>query len=113
MTEGATVGGFANKPDGYDFVATYTTLEAAYSGQHKFGPRVEPLSNSEAQLTLLPNPNVGVLNAKYLIESFVIPNMENSKAFIDNFASYSGTVCSTIATVHRAIDHLSKSLKTV
>jgi hypothetical protein len=59
----------------------------------------------------LPNPNVGVLNAKFLIESFVVPNMKNSKAFIDDFNSYSANVSVTVATVVRAMDQLSKRLK--
>ena len=103
--------GFKNKIDGYDFETTYETLDAAYRGEHEFGPRLEPLSNFDAQLNFLPNPNVGVLNAKYLIESFIIPNMPNSEAFIDDFANYSGTVCATVGTVQRAMDQLFRSLK--
>jgi hypothetical protein len=69
------------------------------------------LSNLEGQLDFLPNANVGVLNAKYLIESFVVPKLQNSAAFIDDFASYSGTVCATVGTVRRAIDALFTSYK--
>ncbi|MFZ1104959.1 MAG: hypothetical protein WAN86_19255, partial [Hyphomicrobiaceae bacterium] len=65
----------------------------------------------DAQLYFLPNPNVGVLNAKYLIESFALPYMSNSSAFIEQFHLYSLTVCASIGTVRRAMDHLTKMLK--
>jgi hypothetical protein len=81
ITLGAISGGFKSSTD-YDFEKTYNTLEAAYRGQHRFDPRVEHLSNSNAQLAFLPNPDMGVLNAKYLVEAFVIPHTENSKALI-------------------------------
>ena len=110
MTQGA-MAAFVDKLDGYDFELTYTTLEAVYRGQHKFDRRVEPLSNLKAQIHFLPNPNVGVLNAKYLIESFVIPNMNNSKTFIDDFEFYSSPFCVSIATVQRAMNQLFKSFK--
>jgi hypothetical protein len=110
MTQGA-ISAFTSKPDGYDFGKTYTTLEAAYRGQHKFDWRVEPLNNLGAQFNWLPNPNIGVLNAKYLIESFVIPNMNNADAFISDFKGYSSTVFASVGTVGRAINQLSKSLK--
>ncbi len=111
MTHGATITAFASAPDGYNFEKTYATLEAAYLGQHKFDRRVEPLSNVDARLTFLPNQAVGVVNAKYLIESFVIPNMNNSQAFIDDFNGYSSTVSATIGTVRRVMDHLFASFK--
>jgi hypothetical protein len=98
MTHGAVVEAFSIKPDGYDFETTYTTLEAA-------------LTNLNHQFDYLPNPNVGVLNAKYLIENFVIPNMKNSNAFIDDFQLYSGTVCQGVSIARRAIVQLSKSAK--
>lgn len=65
----------------------------------------------DAQLMYLPNPNVGVLNAKYLMEVFIVRNMPNSEAFFDDFQGYSGTVSATIATVRRAMDHLFRSYK--
>lgn len=71
ITRGATVTAFSSAPDGYNFETTYATLEAAYRGQHKFDRRVEPLSNVDAHINFLPNQNVGVVNAKYLIESFL------------------------------------------
>ena len=111
ITYGAAIEAFPNKPDGYDFETTYTTLAAAYRWQHKFDRRVEPLSNSELKFPLLPNPDVGVLNAKYLIESFVIPNMKNSQSFIDDFYSYSITVCQGVGIVLKAAVHVSKWLK--
>lgn len=111
ITRGATVTAFSSAPDGYNFETTYATLEAAYRGQHKFDRRVEPLSNVDAHINFLPNQNVGVVNAKYLIESFVIPNMQNGQAFIDDFKSYSSTVCAAIGTVRRAMDHVFGSFK--
>jgi hypothetical protein len=102
---------FSEEMDGYDFESTYKTLEAAYRGQHKFDRRVEPLSNPNATIHFLPNQKIGVLNAKYLVEAFVIPHMKNSAAFIDQFQSYSSTVCASIGTVQRAIEHISKSFK--
>jgi hypothetical protein len=110
ITQGA-IAGFANKPDGYDFETTYATLEAIYGGQHKFDQRVASLSNRGSQIHFLPNGNAGVSNAKYLIESFVIPNMKNSEAFIDDFQSYSSTVCATVGTVQRAINQLLSTMK--
>ena len=109
MTKGAMsrFNGF----DGNDFRTTYDTVEAVYRGQHKFDLNIEQLSNRDCQLTFLPNTNVGVLNAKYLIESFIIPNMENRMAYIDNFLLYSSSVCVPIAMLQRAITHLFKSLK--
>ncbi len=111
MTQGAMTGFKDKTIDGYDFDTTFDTLAATYRGEREFGPVVEPLINVDAQLAFLPNSNVGVLNAKYIIESFVIPNMPNSDAFIDDFEGYSGTVSSSVATVQRAIDHLSRSFK--
>jgi hypothetical protein len=102
---------FGEKLPGYDLGSTYNALESAYRGQYKFNPKVAPLSNSGAAIHFLPNPQVGVLNAKYLIEAFVIPYMPNSAAFIDEFQSYSSTVCASIGTVTRAIDHILKSFK--
>jgi len=72
---------------------------------------VEPLTNLDAKLTFLPNQNAGVLNAKYLIDNFVVPNMSNYSAFIDDFRGYSSTVCATVGTVRRAMDQLSRSFK--
>lgn len=111
ITQGAVKGALQISPDGYDFGKTYSALEAIYRGQHKFDRQLEPLSNSDFQYPYLPNPNVGVLNAKYLIECFVIPNMKNSKAFIDEFHSYSGTVCQGIDMARKAMVQISKSVK--
>jgi hypothetical protein len=110
IVHGATIDSFASKPDGYDFEGVFDELEAIYCGRLKFDQRLEPLSNSDFQFPYLPNPNVGVLTAKYLIESFIIPNMLNSKAFIDDFKGYSGTVCVAIGVVQRALDQLFKSV---
>ena len=111
ITQGATSSALQVKPDGYDFVSTYTTLEAVYRGGYMFSRDIEALSNSDIQFDYLPNPNVGVLNAKFLIDNFVIPNMDNSNNFISGFHLYSGTVCTGISVVRRAMVHLSKSVK--
>lgn len=111
MTQGA-MSLFKEKAiDGYDFAITFDTLAAAYRGEHQFCPRVEQLNNAEAQLPFLSIPDAGVLNAKYLIESFVIPQMPNSDAFLADFESYSLAVSSGIATVQRAFEHLLRSVK--
>jgi hypothetical protein len=109
VTHGAISGRYST-PD-YDFDNTYATLEAAYRGQHKFSRTVESLTNPNTQLAWLPNPNAGVLNAKYLIDSFVIPHTANSKVLIKNFDRYSSPVCASIATVRRAMAHLFTKVK--
>lgn len=110
VTSGA-MSGFTSSIEGYDFELTYQSLAKAYRGQYRFDPNVDALSNSEAQITFLPNSNVGVLNAKFLIENFVLCKMSNGSAFIDDFNGYSSTACATIGTVQRAIDQLSRSFK--
>lgn len=102
---------FSENLPNYDLESTYNALESAYRGQYKFDPRLAPLSNPNAAINYLPNPQVGVLNAKYLIEAFVFPHMPNIAAFIDEFPSYSSTVFASIGTVSRAIAHISKSFK--
>lgn len=111
MTLGA-MSAFANNLEGYDFGATYLTLDAAYRGRHQFSPMVEPLTNSDARLSFLPNSNAVVLNSKYLIETFVLPNVSNSSAFFDDFYGYSSSMCATVGTVCRAMGQLSKSFRT-
>lgn len=103
---------FSEKLPNYDLGSIYDALEAAYRGQYKFDPRLAPLGNPGAAIKFLPNPQVGLLSAKYLIEAFVFPHMPNSAAFIDEFHSYSSTVCASIGTVSRAVNHISKSFKT-
>lgn len=95
----------------YDVASTYNALELVYRGQYKFDPKIAPLSNPEASIQFLPDPKVGVLNAKYLVEAFVIPHMPNSSAFIDDFQSYSSTVCASIGTVSRAMNHILAKFK--
>jgi hypothetical protein len=102
---------FSEKIPSYNVGSTYEALEAAYRGQYKFDPRLAPLSNAGAAINFLPNPQVGVQNAKYLIEIFVLPQMPNSAAFIEEFPSYSSTACASIGTVSRAIDHILSSFK--
>lgn len=110
MTYGA-MGSFANKIDGYDIEITFSALEDVYSGKHKFQEEVAGLKNLKAQLTFLPKPSVGVLNAKFLIENFIFSHLQNSGAFIRDFEEYSGTVCVGVATIQRAFDHLFRSFK--
>ncbi len=112
VTQGA-IECFKKNIIGYDFKTTYNTLEAAYKGQHKFDQRIQPLSNPGATINFLPDPKVGVVNAKYLIEAFAIPRMPNGAAFLHDFQSYSSTVCASIGTVQRALDHLFKRVKIV
>jgi hypothetical protein len=105
------ISGLADAPGGYDFGKTFSELETAYEGDYKFDPSVEPLTNPEARLPFMAYPNVGILAAKYLINSFVIPNMRNSKAFIDDFKGYSGTIGSSVATANRAADQITSKVK--
>lgn len=110
ITSGA-MSGFTNTVEGYDFEEAYQTLDRAYRGQHSFTPDIESLRNPDVQLGFLPNPNVGVLNAKFLVECFVLPNMSNYVAFLEDFEGYSSAACATIGTVCRAIDQVSRSCK--
>jgi hypothetical protein len=43
------------------------------------------MQNPNARLHFMAYPNVGIVPSKYLINSFVLPKMRNSKAFIDDF----------------------------
>jgi hypothetical protein len=105
ITEGA-IATFKEKPSGEEFDRTYADLEAIYRGQHQFHSTLEVLENSEMQLSFLPNPNIAVLNARYLLERFVLPNVRDSTGFITDFVGYSGTLGSSLATVQRAINQL-------
>jgi hypothetical protein len=110
ITRGAMTG-YKKTPEGYDFGTTYNALEAVYRGRHKFDPRIERLNNPNYHWPFLPYPNAGVLNAKYLIENFVISNVSNAKVLGDGFAGYSGKVGGGIDIVLRAMTQLSKSVK--
>jgi hypothetical protein len=110
ITRGAMMG-FAKMPEGYDFETNYDALEAVYCGRHKFSQRIELLSNPNYEWPFLPYPNAGILNAKYLIENFVISNVNNSNVFGDDFSLYSGTVGGGLDIVLRAMKRLSKSCK--
>src|SRR6185437_17166807 len=81
------------------------------TSQYKFDPKIAPLSNPAASIHYLPDPKAGVLNAKYLIETFVMPHMPNSSAYIDEFQSYSSTACASIGTVSRAMNHIQAKFK--
>jgi hypothetical protein len=110
ITLGAMTG-YAKTPAGYDFGATYNALEAVYRGRHRFDRRIEALSNPGFDFSILPYPNAGILNAKYLIENFVISLVNNTRVLGDGFGSYSGTVCGGLNVVLRAMGQLSKSVK--
>jgi len=83
---------YAKIQKGYDFETTYNALEAVYRGRHRFDRRIEALSNPEYDFPVLPNPNAGILNTKYLIESFVLSNVNNTAVLGERFGLYSGTV---------------------
>ncbi len=110
ITRGAMTG-FIKTPEGYDFDATYNALEAVYRGRHKFDPRIERLDNPNYHWPFLPYPNAGILNARYLIENFVISNVKNTNVLGDGFALYSGKVGAGLDIVLRAMTQLSKSTK--
>lgn len=69
------------------------------------------MSNETENLKFLPNPNIGVINAKYTIENFVMKNMRNTNQFLGNFESYSIAVMASIATVVRAMNHVLITVK--
>lgn len=109
---GGAMNAFNSDIEGYDFSTTYGALDAAYRGQYRFSPTVAPLSNPTAQLAFLRNPNVGVVNAKYLLDNFLMAHMPNFPAYVDGFGSYSTTVTATVGgTLNRAVTHLSRSFK--
>jgi hypothetical protein len=66
-----------------------------------------------AWFSLMPRsyPYASVLNAKCLIETFVMPYMSNRSRFIDDFKGYSSNVCATVGTLRRAMDQIAKSYK--
>ena len=112
MTQGA-ISAYRNKQEGYDFESTFSTLEAAYHGKHRFGGSIDALSNDGARLLFVPYAyqDVGVSNAKYLLSTFIIPKMKNSQLFIEDFEGFSSTVSASIGTVRRAMDQMFKSFK--
>jgi hypothetical protein len=109
VTRGAMTG-FQKTPEGYNFEITYSALEAVYRGRHKFDPRIEPLNNPNYHWPFLPYPSAGILNAKYLIENFVISNVNNNNVLGDGFRLYSGTG-GGLDIVLKAMTQLSKSFK--
>ena len=110
ITRGAVMA-YKKMPEGYDFDTNYNALEAVYRGRHKFEPRIERLNNPKYHWPFLPFPNAGVLNAKYLIENFVISNVNNTNVLGDGFALYSGKVGGGLDIALRAMTQLSKSAK--
>jgi len=69
------------------------------------------LSNPGFDFTILPYPNAGILNAKYLIENFVLSLVNNTYVLDDSFGAFSGKVCQGLNIVLRAMGQLSKSTK--
>jgi hypothetical protein len=55
--------------------------------------------------------NAGISNTKYLIETFVLLNVNNSNVLGDSFGLYSGTVGGGLDIALRAMTQLSKSAK--
>jgi hypothetical protein len=100
--------GFNNTIEGYDFVTAYETLDAAYQGRHRFSPAVESLRSPELEAR---GATLALQNAKYLMETFVLPYMPNAAAYIAGFSSYSITCYGALGTVSRALDQVSKKLK--
>lgn len=105
ITESA-VGGFAKQPEGYRFDGVYQTLTSAYGGQRIFHHLIEALTNGEVSIRGLPNPDAGVINARFLIDTFIKLRMPNAPAYMDNFQSYSVSVAVGVTTAQRAIDHI-------
>lgn len=110
MMQGA-ISGLRETPAGYDFGKTFSELESAFDGDYKFDPSVASLDNPNARLHFMAYPNVGIVASKYLINSFVLPKMKNSKAFIDDFSGYSGTFGASAATANRASDQITAKVK--
>jgi hypothetical protein len=106
MTRGAMVN-IANKPSAYDFGKIFNSLEAVFDDQYGFDPVVAPLRNTDAR------PMPGVSAARYLVDSFILANMKNRQAFIDDFVGFSSTVCATVGTVQRATAQLLDKVKIV
>ena len=77
---------FSEQLANYDVGSTYNALESVYRGQYKFDPRVAPLSNPEASIHFLPDPKAGVLNAKYLVEAFVIRTCPTVRPSLTDFS---------------------------
>jgi hypothetical protein len=59
----------------------------------------------------LAEPAAHVLISKYLIDSFILPNIKNNKGYFDKFDLYSSTIGSSLATAHRAINSLTSKVK--
>jgi RNA polymerase-interacting CarD/CdnL/TRCF family regulator len=109
MVHGA-ITGIIDCPENYDLNKTFAELEAVFGGEYKLAPAIHSLS-SDARLPFMAYPNVGILASKYLVEKFVIPNLANSKNFLDNFQSYSGTFGSSVATANRAMNQITDKFK--
>jgi len=110
VTRGAMTS-FKETPQGYDFETTYNALEAVYRGQRHFHPSIEALNNPNYHWPILPNPKAGILNARYLIETFVALYVKNTKVLGDGFSLFSGKVGGGLDIVLRAMTQLSKSTK--
>ncbi len=92
---------FTIRPAAYDFGKIFDDLEAVFEGRYEFDAGVVPLYDPADQ------PMSAVLAAKYLVNDFVFPNLPNRQRFVDEFADFSATLCSSAATVRRAADLIS------
>jgi hypothetical protein len=92
---------FTIRPAAYDFGKIFDDLEAVFEGRYEFDAGVVPLCDPADQ------PMSAVLAAKYLVNDFVFPNLPNRQRFVDEFADFSATLCSSAATVRRAADLIS------
>jgi hypothetical protein len=109
MVHGAILG-IRDTPDGYEFGKAFDELEAVFDGRYKFDPRVATLSDS-GRLSFLAEPTAHISVAKYLLDRFVLPHIQNGRAYIDDFQGYSGTVGSSLATTHRAMNSIASKIK--
>jgi hypothetical protein len=116
ITMGA-MSNYVKTPTGYDFESTYSALDAIYSGRHRFGVEYDALSNPGFDFPVLPNPDSGILNAKFLIDDFMFSNL--SQALLvravssDGFKVFSGSVCGGLNIALRAMAQLSKSARII
>lgn len=101
----------ARPPSGYSADMTYIEVARVYSGEHRLHSSVANLTNPNFFVPFIPKPEAGILNAKYLLDRFVIGKLDNSEDFITDFNSFSGGVASAIGTATRAIDWHRRSTK--
>ncbi len=109
MVHGAMDAFVDTLPD-YSLGKVFSELEAVFAGNFELNPRVDGL-DSDSRLSFSAYPRVGILASKYLINTFIIPNMYNGNTFVDNFNLFCGTVGSSVATANRAMDQITTKVK--